>query len=543
VIMRGACWGDSVFELPLGTGSLDLSRVDVGSCGESRRCMRTACVSELEGTWVPEVHAVCPHNEIAALLKRVLAPMPSWCNEPMGSSSLSVFAGLKRIARAYSGERWSHLVTAQSYSGLLRRRYLEAERSLRFDGPVTSADARLDCFLKAEKLNVSAKFPKPRLIFPRSPRYNLDLASRLKPFEHWLWGYLTAQRFSKAVRGFSGVYTGTGRIVAKGLNPRQRANLILRKFKSLESCVCFEVDGKAFEAHVGRYQLEQESEVYASAFPGDGGLQRLLREQRTLAGKLPCGARFSREGGRASGDFNTGMGNTLIMLVVVVAVLRSYKVPFDLLADGDNAIVFLRQCDSSRVMGGFAKRALMTSGHELVLERGVVVPEEIVFGQSRPVFLGERRGWVMVRDFRKVVSGACSSHRWLSEPRFATEFLAGVGRCELSLARGLPVLQAWSLGLINSTGGFRDVRAHPHVDYFQVGAWLAEERDLLEVSAECRESFSRAFGVTPSEQILLESSYQKLPVAVSGWVEHFPIGQGWETRAPGLTERYRDAFL
>lgn len=458
------------------------------------------------------VHAVCPHNEIAALTMRSLAPLPDPVFEDLGRAACGEFARLRRIASSYGGVTWSNLQTALSYSGALRRRYLEAERSLRVDGPVTGADSYLRPFLKAEKGCLETKAPKPRLIFPRSARYNLRLASRLKPFEHWLWGRLTAQRFFKG---------GVGRVVAKGLNPRQRANLVVKKFRALESCVVFEVDGKAWEAHVGPSQLRAEHEVYEAAFPGDQSLRRLLREQRKLRGKLPCGAKFSREGGRASGDFNTGMGNSLIMLVVVVAALRSYNVPFDVLIDGDNALVFLRQCDSSRVLSTFAAHVLANSGQEVLLDRPVTVIEEIRFGQSAPISLGTHRGWCMVRDYRKVLSGALSSHRWLREPRFALEWMRGVAACELSLARGVPVLQEWALGLQALLGGPAGVRAHPHADYFVMGAWLADVEASVPVCSETRESFERAFGLETEAQVLLEREFPaRLREA---------LGKGWET--------------
>lgn len=449
--------------------------------------------------WGPPaaVHAVCPHNEIAALVKRSLGPVPPSVFLPVGRAVKSEFDRLARYSRRYGGARWSNLQTALSYSGALRRRYVEAERSLREDGPVSSRDSFLRPFLKAEKVRSDLK-PKPRMIFPRSPRYNLSLASRLKPFESWLWGSLRAQRF---------LGTGTGRIVAKGLNQRQRANLLVRKFTSMDDCEVFEVDGKAFEAHVGPHQLALEHAVYESAFPGDKELRALLREQLVLRGKLSSGVKFSREGGRASGDFNTGMGNTIIMLVVVVAALKRHNVPFDVLVDGDNALVFLPHRCSSRVLRDFAKDVLESSGHEVTLERPVRVVEEIRFGQSAPVFLGPRRGWCMVRDYRKVLSGALSSHRWLREPRFALEWMRGVAGCELSLARGVPVLQAWASALQDLLGSPDGVRAHPYTDYFVLGAWFAGLGDVVPVSLEARVSFERAFGLAPEAQVMLESKF------------------------------------
>lgn len=504
--------------------------MDWGSCTDSRRQMRVAWRSGLEGTWVPAVHAVCPHNEVSALLTRSLGPVPPPVFDPVGEDVAKAFSRLASIARAYRGERWSHLETAQSYSGSLRRRYLEAERSLRVDGLSTSDDYHLRPFLKAEKLNASSKHPKPRLIFPRSPRYNLEVASRLKPFEHWLWGYLTARRL------FNGTPT---RVVAKGLSPRQRANLIVRKFRSFRKCVCFEVDGAAFEAHVGPDQLRREQHVYRTAYPRDGRLRWLLAAQMVLRGRLACGAKFSRKGGRASGDFNTGMGNTLVMLAVVVGTLRSFRVEFDVLVDGDNALVFLHGCDADRVVRDFGHIALSQSGQELVLERCTSVIEEIRFGRSAPIYLGPFLGWSMVRDWRSVLSGALCSHRWLREPVFAREWMVGVLRCELSLALGVPVLQAWALNSLRRMGFRGAVRAHPHSDYLVVGAWFADERMARPVSPECRASFHAAFGCPPEEQLRLEASLGC--VAPLEYTE-VDLSRGLDCD-PGLVETWWDHIL
>lgn len=460
--------------------------------------MRTAWRSGVPGTWVPFAHRACPHNELDALQLRVLAPLPPEVFRDLGAGPRLIFRRLRSIARRFPGHKWSNLETAQSYEGSMRRKYLEVAKSLAEDSVNPAQDSKIDCFLKTEKVNPLAKFPKPRLIFPRQPRYNLEVASRLKPFEHWLWGYLTARR----------IWGGSNtRVVAKGLNPRQRANLIRKKLNNFVDGVCFEVDGKAFEAHVGPSQLRQEHSVYMSAYRGDGVLKALLGEQLVLRGRLPCGAKFSRPGGRASGDFNTGMGNSLVMLAVVSGVLREYGVSFDLLVDGDNALIFLDSEHLGRVTGTFAARVLASSGHELTLEKPARLLEGVRFGRSAPINLGGNRGYTMVRDYRSVLSGALSSHKWLREPKYSREWLTGVASCELSLAIGIPVLQAWASCILKSTGYTKRIRSDPFREYFIQGAHLAGLNEVREVDWVSRVSFERAFGLTVEAQIALEESF------------------------------------
>lgn len=489
------------------TGVLDTRKVDWAACCEIKREMWTAYRAPLQGAFVPVCNRPCPHNEVTALAMRSMGEVPAQVFGPVSARSEIAWGELIRFARRYRDGALSWRATAESYSGTLRRRYLEAARSLEEDGLSTHQDWTIRAFLKTEKNRVPGKAMKPRLIYPRSPRYNLEVASRLKPFEHWLWG-----RLNGSVLGFDG-----SRLVAKGLNQRQRANLIRRKFASFSRCVCFEADGKAFEAHVGPAALEKEHAVYAAAFPGDRRLGLLLSKQLELRGTTSCGAKFGRDGGRASGDFNTGMGNSLCFLVEVVSALRTFALSkFDVLVDGDNVLVFVEAAESKPVLEGFSNAILESCGHEVLLERPAFVLEDVRFGGSAPVFLGERHGWSMVREHHRVISGAFSSHIYLREPVFAREWMVGVAMCELSQARGVPVLQAFFTSAIRALGPVKRVREHPHRDALALGAWFATEDSALEVSLEARVSFERAFGVPMEEQRRLEKSFDDM-VFGSSW--------------------------
>lgn len=520
-------------DLPMLTES-EISYKDELVCDHKRkRRMLVAWRSGVPGTWMPGVHANCIHNERAALLMRSLAPLPLPADHPLSGAVSGVFTKLRKLVGAYGGTRWSYLETALSYSGSLRRRYLKAELSLRQDGPLTGGDSYLRAFLKAEKTR-GLKAGKPRMIFPRSPRYNLVLGSWLKPFEHWLWGRLTARRL------FGGSNT---RIVAKGLNPRQRANLIVRKFNQFRDCVCFEVDGKAFEAHVTVPQLKEEHSVYTAAYPRDAGLRRVLSHQLRLSGVTSGGIKFTREGGRASGDFNTGMGNTLIMLSVTVGVLSGYGCAFDILADGDNCLVFAERADSERIVKTFHDDVLLSSGHEFTLEKPVSCIEQIRFGRSAPVFLGHRLGWTMVREYGAVLSGAFVSHAWLREPKFGKRWCRGVASCELSLARGVPLLQSMAVNVLSQTENLREIKDEFLRDYWVLGAWRAKEQDVVEVSNEARVSFERAFGISADEQCRLESCIASCRLMDAPPPIEIPRDSAWDLADPGLYEFCLDSGI
>jgi len=311
--------------------------------------------------------------------------------------------------------------------------------------------------------------------------------------------------------------------------------------RNFASCVVFEVDGAAFEAHVDVWQLLEEQGVYLAAHGGAAGLASLLARQLVNEGSTRGGLRFSRAGGRASGDFNTGMGNTLIMLAVVVAVMKSLQIPFDLLVDGDNALVFMSQCDSARVVSCFSDLALQFSGHEMVLERPVTRVEDVRFGQCAPVEV--RTGvWMMVRDWTKVISQMTSSHAHLNHVAFVRPYLRGVAWCEMALNRGVPVIQAYARHLLALTVGAKAVDASFYRDYEALGVDVANrERTIFEEpTAVARDSFSLAFGVTPDEQLDLERALCNTVLRLDKcWrPEESPWHMGLADARPGLVDQF-----
>jgi hypothetical protein len=493
-----------------------------GLCALSKRVQDTPYVSGLPGTWCPAVHALCGCNERASLMLRTLGATPP----VLGGHDLlrGAFSRIRRLARGYRGTPWSLERTALSYEGALRRRYVEAAESLS-EFPLRKSDWFLSCFLKADKFNVAAKFAKPRMIFPRSPRYNLCLARYLKPFEHWLWSRLVLSRGVPPTR-----------VSAKGLNSVGRAELIAAKMGSIPGCVVLEVDGSAFEAHVLVEQLREEFRVYLTAYRGDPGLQSLLSRQYRNRGRTRSGISFARDGGRASGDFNTGMGNTLICLAACFGVLRGEPC-FDLLADGDNCLLFLPPLAMARVRGFFRDAVVRDCGHEMVLERPVVRVEDVVFGQSHPVLVGGV--WTMLRDWRKVVSNFGSSHRW-HRSGVSLPYIAGVARCELALSVGVPVLQRFCEVVLSSLSDVSPLSFEFYRDYAYLGVTLSQFLNPVSavVEDDTRVSFGRAFSLEPSDQAVLESSFS---FTVSD-LEAAVLDRSLWLCSPGLVDSFFDSL-
>jgi len=229
------------------------------------------------------------------------------------------------------------------------------------------------------------------------------------------------------------------------------------------------------------------------------------------------------------------MGNSLLMVAVVETVLASFGLTKrDILVDGDNALVFLLRSESGPVIESFAQVSLDVSGHEMVLERPVQVLEEIRFGQSAPVCVNG--SWRMVRDWRKVLSHGCSHHAHLRQPGFQLPYLRGVGLCELSLARGLPIVQRWCELLLERTAGVSVPSGDFYREYLERGAVLSESVQAVDVEISTRESFSRAFGLSVDDQLIVEADLVCQLGLGFGKILDAPTCRDWFSAEPGLVE-------
>ncbi|QKN84402.1 RNA dependent RNA polymerase [Rice Tombus-like virus 2] len=449
-------------------------------------------VPEVEGVWAPAVHANCEHNEAAAMKLRTLGPTP---DDPVAfpQEVLDEFAHLRLLVKRFNLQKWSLAQTASTYTGRLRRRYEEALVSLR-DEWLQPRDFKLEAFLKGEKFDPTKKVSKPRMICPRSSRYNLVLASYLKPLEHALWKHWK--------KGWGCRRT---RVSAKGLNGAHRAALIADKFEEVGDCVCFEIDGKAFEAHITKRQLRLEHGVYKAAY-GSRELADLLSCQLELKGVTAGGMKFKRDGCRASGDFNTGLGNTLLMGAFTSACVDRFfssnpNSRVSILADGDNALIFVDRAHAAELRGSF--RSIMSGlcAHEMEVENPVDVLEQTVFGQSQPVETVE--GLKMVRNLHKTLAGAFCNYRHYDKKNFAVSLVHEIALAELSLNRGVPILQPYFNEVVRITRGCRRVKnAENFLEGHLIGVSVSDK--TIPLTPSSRLSFERAYGLDPREQIRLE---------------------------------------
>lgn len=123
-----------------------------------------------------------------AVNERVFQVQLNGCfQEPPRPQSFDFFAGrLFGFRKLLNGHLFSTTpITYEAFVGLYRGRrqlvYQQAADSLLRGETLTQRDAEIRCFVKAEKINFTAKSdPAPRVIQPRSPRYNVEVGRYLR---------------------------------------------------------------------------------------------------------------------------------------------------------------------------------------------------------------------------------------------------------------------------------------------------------------------------------------------------------------------------
>lgn len=384
---------------------------------------------------------------------------------------------------------------AQLYEGDRRFKiYQEAAVSLMYEG-IARKDAEIRCFVKAEKINFTSKSdPAPRVIQPRSPRYNVAVGRYLKPIE---------KRVYKSIANVFGSTT-----VMKGLNAEERGRLIALKWGKFKHPVAIGLDASRFDQHVSVAALEWEHSIYLNCFRENKELRRLLKWQIYNKGVGYCrdgSLKYKVDGCRMSGDMNTALGNCLVMCAMIWSYTQEVGViNVELCNDGDDCCLMVEQEDYNRVVENLPSW-FRSMGFTMKIEDPVYELELIEFCQSHPVFNGT--DYMMVRDINVALAKDCVFIKPLDNQKVYSKMLAAVGDGGLSLTGGIPVWQDFYKMLIRSSLGATPLSGDPTQETGMRRLADRMDRRYSPPSPECRYSFWRAFGLTIDEQIMLENHY------------------------------------
>lgn len=378
----------------------------------------------------------------------------------------------------------------QSRPAARRRVYENALASLSLL-PVNARDARIDgAFVKCEKINAAKGDPAPRIIQPRSVRYNIEVGRYLSVIEHDVYSEIDAL--------WGGV------TVMKGYNASEIGGHIADAWGQFTDPVALGLDASRFDQHVSAQALRFEHKLYNDVFKS-AELKALLRLQidnKGIAHADDGTFVYKKRGSRMSGDMNTALGNIILMCLMVKCFVDSRGVRARLVNNGDDCSLVFERRDVDRVLVGL-REWFLEYGFNIVQEPLATCMEEIEFCQMKPVCVDGR--WVMVRNFQTALSKDSISLRSRSLVELR-QWMWCVGKCGQAMAAGVPVQQAY-YGVFCRSGvqGKRldQVAGRCGLTWYSHGM-TAEQR---EIAPSTRVSFWKAFGITPALQEALEAEY------------------------------------
>jgi hypothetical protein len=381
------------------------------------------------------------------------------------------------------------------YSGRKLENYTKAAESLETLG-FTPKDAWLSTFVKAEKICVSKKpDPAPRVIQPRTMRYNIELGRYLRHSEHYLF---------KAIDGLFG-----GRTIFKGTNADEAGEEMKEIWDSFQDPVGIGMDASRFDQHISVEALRYEHQIWLDMFPAAQRphLKSLLELQihnRGLA-RCPDGEiRYRVEGCRMSGDMNTSSGNCYIMCSTVWSRCTALGIKhFRLANNGDDCVVFLERKDLDTFLTGCVDY-YKDLGFTMKIEEPVFELEQVEFCQTRPINVGG--AYRMVRNPHASFSkDLCCIHD-LADATQAQAWVSAVGQGGRALNHGVPVHQAFYERFPHCDAKLKGILRDKFQEdrLYKFGSGTHDQS--TSITDEARYSYWLAFGLTPDEQVALENS-------------------------------------
>jgi len=492
------------------------------TCDLKRRIYRI--LPPVSGLITAYVHNSCAGNEVVSLLNRHLQdlPEPTWSGmRQLQRVALRVMRKL-RVVTPISVDQF-----VSAYTGPKRSRYINAAESLR-KTPIRRSDAFISAFIKAEKTNPFSKCnPDPRLIQARSPRYNLFVGCWLKPI----------------FRQFKTLTDPVGtRVIAKGLNMIDRASLAFEKWNKFRRPVWLKLDASRFDAHLALPKLLLLHRVWNHCVR-DSEFAKVISWQTHNKGRTNGGVSYTSIGRRASGDFDTGDGNSLDMYFELSAAMEAIGIrKWAGMVDGDDVGIVVEAEEYSLLRSGVGP-AFSQFGTEMVVEGVARKVHQIAQCQSTMFELAPGV-WRFVRDWKKVLSFDTSGMRHWGQPTVVPSMLRTVGQGSLAMHAGIPILQEHALAMLRLGAGAKlrpdlinldDLAARFDLECSQAFECMPNSE---EVTNFARLSFEKSFGVTAEEQLIIEAQLRgwrldscKPRLVQSEW------GIGWQDlRHPDDTE-------
>lgn len=278
------------------------------------------------------VHRNCMHNQYKALSERHITDRTYIrFDNAVFRTTQKAFNWIYRKIQHQNLQPLNIQQIPPRYTGGKRKVYQRAADYVEEHG-LQKRHARIKMFVKPDKHPLCKIFDKaPRAIQYRSPEFNASLARFLIPIEEAVY-----QITDRGQRCF-----------AKGRNAQQRAQDFLNIYNSMKNPAIIELDHAKFDSCVRYEHLKRLHKFYLRCVPSRQ-LARLLLFQINNRGRSSH-FRYKVRGTRMSGDFDTGLGNSLLNFSVLTTWLRACGVEAYVYVDGDDSLIFIEKEDLDKL--------------------------------------------------------------------------------------------------------------------------------------------------------------------------------------------------
>lgn len=425
-------------------------------------------------TYQAVVHNSCVCNEMHALVNRHICERKTDFDKTFFNSRTSDFINKLNL----TAERVPYSAVVADYTGGKRRMY-EAARQKVLGPKLIKQWSAVSMFVKPDKYPAGAIMAKaPRAIQFRTPMFNLMVASYLKPLEHNYYQYVDDFGL---------------RVVAKGLNNLERAKNIVDASHMFSNPCYVLCDHSKFDSHVNEDHLKFLHKLYHHTFKSSQ-LKLLLRQQIHNRCYSKGGIRYRVKATRMSGDYDTALGNTLLNHYILDRVFR--KVKHHIFLDGDDSVIVLDKHDLQHIDFTMFSRLGMTTTYEVVHEL-----TEVEFCRSKLIDVDRIPRFA--RDWRRALSNMGVTVSTYPDRKTWLRYFAGVGLGELAQSSGVPIIGAVALRLAMLSTN--PILPPEHRFKGEFSHWV-------EVDDQVRQEYFQQWGISPTEQILLEQAIKHTPI-------------------------------
>lgn len=370
-----------------------------------------------------------------------------------------------------------------------RKRYHDARVAIENHG-LMDKNVNVSAFIKIEKWSaVDLPVKVPRLIQFRSPQYTLEVGRRLAPFEDILW---KTERCGM-------------KIFAKGMNTFQMAEELLKHWQSLSDPIGICTDYSKFDSCILTEWIQAEAAIY-KRFIDDDLVGELMDKQLKNRGYTRNGIRYTCEGRKMSGEYNTSCGDSLVNLMVTDYAFGCVNIDPDMelvpFINGDDNVNIISKTgvEENKLVEGL-KIAMARAGFDVKIDC-VNEFEKISFCQHSPIQV--RPGmWRMVRNPRRAISRGCYSVRKYGGKAWL-RLLASMAKCEAVLGDGVPIMSAWARYLQRASRGAKGLSVE--IEYRAALEMKTREVEpLVGIHSVARDSVWKAFAIPPDDQVAIEA--------------------------------------